>query len=80
MKAAEDMFQDSLFTQQLKAMQTADKNLTRVSSLPIKYRQHNEPISTPGRNRGLSVLLDWHSNELAFGSVRTDFQGFIGLG
>ena len=80
MNAAEEIFQDTLYTQKLQAMQTADKNLTRVSSQPIKYRQNKEPKSMPGRNRGLSVLLDLHSNDLAIGSLKMDFQGFMGLG
>ena len=49
------------------------------SNKPDWYTSSKEPRSSPGRTKGLSLILDAHSDKLASGSVDGDFQGFTGL-
>ncbi len=49
------------------------------STKPDWYTSSQEPKSSPGRKKGLFLVLDAHSDKLASGSVDADFQGFTGL-
>jgi hypothetical protein len=37
---------------------------------------NEEPTTVPGRNKGLVLMLDAHSDQLSPGSVDSDFRGF----
>ncbi len=61
-------------------MQTFDKNNSVIESkMPTQYILNDEPKTTSGRNKGLVLMLDAHSNLFAPGSVDTYFNGFMGL-
>lgn len=77
MKAADDIFIETAFTNILSDMQKNDKEKSAVqSSLPNWYTHGNEPKTIPGKNKGLVLMLDSHSNLLSASSVDTDFRGF----
>ncbi len=79
-EAADKIFQSGTFTNQLEKMQYFDKNMSVIKSiLPDTYTSSNEPMTSHGRNKGLELMLDAHSNLFAPGSVDTNFDGFMGL-
>ena len=45
-----------------------------------RYKEGNEPIPQDGILKGLSVILDLHTDFLATSSVDEDFHGFVGSG
>jgi len=77
MKAADDIYIESTFRDMLQTMQTSDKIASFLSSnVPTAYATSKEPKTIPGRNKGLVLLLDAHSDTLAPGSIEGDFRGF----
>jgi hypothetical protein len=42
-----------------------------------RYVKEGEPKSRPGYNKGLTLILDAHSNKISSGSVSDDFRGFM---
>ena len=38
-----------------------------------------EPKSTVGKNKGLTLILDGHTNLIASGTINDDLQGFYAL-
>jgi hypothetical protein len=79
-EAANSIFLRGTFTNQLENMQNFDKNLSVIkSTLPDAYTSNDEPKTSHGRNKGLELMLDAHSNLFAPGSVDTNFDGFMGL-
>jgi hypothetical protein len=80
LEAADDIFQAETYTRVLQKMQSYDKNNSFVnSSVPAKYLANNEPRTLPGRNKGLVLMLDAHSDLFAAGSNDANFNGFVGL-
>ena len=78
MKAAEEIFYNSTYTNLIKELQLKDKlasfqykNISAI--LPMDFK------TQPGKNRGLTVVLDSHSNLFSPGSNNADTNGFIGL-
>jgi hypothetical protein len=49
------------------------------SSLPKYYVSKGEPQTLPGKNKGLVLMLDAHTDLFAAGSVDSDYKGFMGL-
>ena len=45
-----------------------------------RYKDGKEPIPQDGIYKGLSVILDLHTDFLATSSVDEDFHGFVGSG
>ena len=43
-----------------------------------RYKEGKEPIPQDGILKGLSVILDLHTDFLATSSVDEDFHGFVG--
>ena len=77
-KAAEEIFYNSTYTNLIKELQLKDKlasfqyeNISTI--LPMDF------TTQPGKNRGLTVVLDSHSNLFSPGSNNADTNGFIGL-
>jgi len=61
-------------------MQQFDKNSSFMDkTLPKNYILNNEPQALPGRNKGLILMLNAHTDLLNSGSVSSDQQGFLGL-
>jgi hypothetical protein len=80
MKAADEIFMDSQYTVLVKKLQDRDQNSSfENSTLPDWFINRNEPRSQPGRNMGLQVFLDAHSDIIESLSVSRDFEGFTGL-
>jgi hypothetical protein len=77
MKAADDIYVKSKYRDMLQAMQGSDKKASFLSStLPNYYVENGEPKTIPGRNKGLVLMLDTHSDWLASSSMDADFKGF----
>jgi len=80
MKAANEIFMDSQYSALVKSLQFRDQNTSfEDSTLPDWFINKNEPRTQPGRNMGLKVVLDAHSNVLESLSISRDFEGFTGL-
>lgn len=80
MKAAEEIYRESAYTDILSEMQKRDKAQAFVSSsLPKKYVKNGEPKTVPGRQKSLVLMLDAHTDLLAPGSVDSDHRGFTGV-
>jgi len=80
MKAADEMFMDSQYSTLVKKLQDRDQNTSfENSTLPEWFTNRNEPKTQPGRNMGLKVVLDAHSDVIESLSVSRDFEGFTGL-
>jgi hypothetical protein len=77
MKAANEIYVESEFRELLIEMQQTDKVASFLpSAVPKGYAQRGEPKTIPGRNKGLVLLLDAHSDWLTPGSVEGDFNEF----
>ena len=77
---AENIFQESSYRTMINSMQIVDRKFSKFSTIPkASYILNEEPIPQAGVNKGLSLVLDAHTNLLAPGSVREDFQGFIAI-
>ncbi len=79
-KAAEDIFSGDMYPQMLKEMQDNDNKSAFVSSsLPKWYLEADEPGTQAGLTKGLTVMLDAHTDQISGSSVETGFKGFTGL-
>ena len=76
---AEDMFQKGQFNQMITKLQVSDKNSTfdNLKSMPSFWDEGGEPNTQPGKNKGLTLVLDAHSNKIAGSSVTEDIDGFF---
>ncbi len=80
MKSAEEIFVGKTYSQQIKQMQSHDKYLSLENPvLPNSFLFNQEPTTEPGRNKGLTLIIDAHSDILSPGSVPIETNGFIGL-
>ncbi len=80
MKAADEIFKGEKYPQLVKNLQEWDNNHSiGNSTLPHDFARGEEPKTSPGRNKGLLVILDGHFDNLEPGSVAEDFQGFFGF-
>ena len=43
----------------------------------FRYVKEGEPQSRPGYNKGLTLILDAHTDKISSGSVSDDFRGFV---
>lgn len=79
-RAAEDIFQGDVYPNLVTKLQKTDRNLSFGDSTPpLYYTSKNEPQTLPGKNKGLVLMLDAHTDVFAPGSVNSDYKGFIGL-
>ena len=77
---AEEMFLEGTFSEQITKMQGKDKDgAFEEAKLPELYLTNNEPISYPGTDNGLRLVLDSHSDRLSSGSIGDMFRGFLVL-
>jgi hypothetical protein len=81
LKAAEEIYRGKIYTGLVKKLQEHEKKHTNLvdSTLPDWYTNGNEPKTVPGRNKGLFVMLDAHSEMLAPTSLNQDYTSFTGL-
>ena len=71
MQKAEEMFKDSVYQTTTTLMQTRDKNMSydRNDGMPYDWEESNEPTPQSGRSKGLTLILDAHS-DLVSGTPR----------
>jgi hypothetical protein len=80
MKAADEIFKGEKYPQLVKSLQEWDNDHSiGNSTIPDDFATGKEPKTSPGRNKGLMVVLDGHFDNLEAGSVPEDFQGFYGF-
>ena len=80
MKAANEIFADSQYSSLVTQLQYEDFSTSfENSTLPDWFIKSNEPTSQPGKNMGLEIILDAHSDILESQSVNSDFEGLTGL-
>lgn len=80
MKKAEEIFRSTKYQQLIKKLQNRDANDSFTSSkLPEWFVNGTEPIPHSGVKKGLSLMLDAHTNLVSSSSVKEDFQGFIAV-
>jgi len=80
MKAADEIYVKGTYRNMLLSMQKTDKQEAFLSSTaPTYYVKNEEPKTIPGRNKGLILMLDSHSDWLAPGSNYGDYGGFTVL-
>ena len=59
--------------------QTRSRRQRQVNIVKILYLQVTKNNCTPGKNRGLTLIIDAHSDIISPSSVRDDFEGFLAL-
>jgi len=80
MKAADDIFIGETYTKMIQDLQESDRKISlNRGKLPSDYIKNGEPKAQPGKSRGLTVVLDGHSDIISVGSVKNDTYGFLGL-
>ena len=80
LKAAQDIYRDKTYSSIVKNLQDLEKkNSEYNSSLPDWYLISGEPKTLVGKNKGLFVMLDAHSDLLAPTSLDQDYMSFTGL-
>ena len=80
MKAADEIFLGDTYPNLLKELQESDKNASFTESKkPLWYTKSEEPKSLPGRNKGLVLVIDSHSDLFSAGSLDVDYDSFTGL-
>ena len=80
MQAAEDIFNGDTYTKIIQDLQEHDRKISFSSAqLSSDYIKNGEPKAQPGKARGLTVVLDGHSDIISVGSVQKDTYGFLGL-
>jgi len=77
MEKAEDIFRESKYSSALSKFQKQDQDLGfEDSALPKWYENAGEPKSQPGQNKGLTLILDAHTDRISPGTVHDNFRGF----
>ncbi len=72
---AEEIFKDTVYSRLVTEMQDLDKDLAFGNPNPPSwYANNSEPVSHQGVGKGLTVILDAHSDLIAASSVAEDFQ------
>ncbi len=79
MAHAEDMFRQSNYSQMVSKMQKRDKDSAFGDASDIPSWYNNEPTSKAGRKKGLSIVLDGHTDLIAAGTVNDDVLGFYAV-
>ena len=78
MKKAEAVLKNSKYTESISARQIEEhENAFGENVLPRWYIENEEPMPEVGTKRGLSLVLDRHTDRLSPMSVAEDFQGFV---
>ena len=78
MEKVENVLKESRYKEAISQKQSDDvHNAFELSSKPKWYVENHEPTPGPGRDKGLTLIVDGHSNRLARASVSDDFRGFV---
>ena len=75
---AEKIFKDSKYRTSISLRQTeeATKGFENDET-PDWYTKNHEPVPNAGRSKGLTVIVDGHSNKLSPATVLDNFHGFV---
>jgi len=77
---ADSIFTGRMYPKLLKDLQSNDSSAAFINStLPKWYVDANEPTTQTGINKGLSFMLDAHTDLLSASSIDRDYKGFTGL-
>ena len=80
MKRADTVYKGELYAKTIHSLQDFDNaHSFSDSRLPTTYVEAHEPRPLPGRNKGLVIMVDAHTDLLAPGSIDSDFDGFVGV-
>jgi len=81
LKAADEIYKGTKYTTLVNNLQAQDKKYSLLSNpiIPDWYMSGNEPKTIPGRNRGLFLMLDAHTELLSTTSMDNDYTSFKGL-
>ena len=75
---AEKVFKPSKFSNMISEMQTHEKRMGAAPPhVPDWYTSKQEPFPETGRDYGLTLVVDAHTNKLSQSSVSETFEGFI---
>ena len=78
MEKAENILKESKYAYAISSRQKDEmQNGFEESQLPDWYAEDNEPKPEAGRNKGLTLVVDRHSNMLSASTVMDNFQGFV---
>ena len=80
MEKANKILKDSKYTKAISFRQDDDaRNAFERAEIPHWYSEGNEPQPEAGRNKGLMLIVDGHSNMQSSGTVKDNFNGFVTL-
>ena len=75
---AEKVFRQGKYRDIISSLQDRDKsNSFDNSSMPSWYLNEEEPKTQPGQNKGLTIVLDAHTNKVSSGTISDNFKGFV---
>ena len=78
MERAETLFKASNYSNAVSTLQEEElQNVFEKGGIPSWYQSHDEPRPEAGRKKGLTLIVDRHSDALSPSSVTEDFQGFL---
>ena len=76
-KSAEDIFKESKYKQAISSRQEEDThNGFDVGEKPEWYTNNDEPVPEAGRKKGLTLIIDGHTDKVASGTISDNFRGF----
>ena len=81
MEAAEEMFRKGPYSDAILELQKTDRTFAFDGNveLPDWWVSNKEPSSQPGKSKGLTLVLDAHSDTVASSSVTEDVDGFFAI-
>ena len=80
MDKANAMLKDSKYTKVVSRRQSEEKkNGFEMNDTPEWFKKKGEPKPESGRNKGLSLVLDRHSDKLSPSTVMDNFNGFLAI-
>ena len=78
MEKADEILKRSKYTNAISREQQEEATHGfETSSKPDWYTEQNEPRPESGRNKGLTLIVDRHSDKISSSTVLEDFQGFL---
>ena len=80
MEKADQILKESKYTEAISERQSEDSELAfETKDLPTWYVEKREPNPQAGRNKGLMLIIDGHSNKVSSGTVSENVNGFLTL-
>ena len=81
MEAAESMFKNGPYLEMIEKMQEKDRqhSFDYDKKLPDWWLSNQEPKSQPGKSKGLTLILDAHSDTVSSSSITEDVDGFFAI-